>query len=180
MPGYKYEPLKQFLDLTPGHIDEVTLTFAQIELVIGDELPPGAYRHRAGWANDAGRPRARGWLPDWRAGPVDLEGQWVTFSRTSPVGGAGGEQRGPESRYDRLRGFLQQGVPAASEITLGFGQIEAILGVDLPPSARKYSEWWANPSATRGHPYAQAWLAAGWKVGTVDPVAGWVRFWRPD
>ena len=60
MPGYKYEPLKQFLDCTPEHIDELTLSFRQIELIIAAELPPGAYKYREGWANHEGNARARG------------------------------------------------------------------------------------------------------------------------
>ena len=83
MSGYKYEPLKQFLDSTPDHIDSVTLSFAQIELVIGAGLPRGAYEYREGWVNHVGFARARGWLPEWRTGPVSVQGQWVTFTRAS-------------------------------------------------------------------------------------------------
>lgn len=178
MPRYKYEPLKQFLDCTPEHIDELTLSFRQIELIIATELPPGAYKYREGWANHKGFARARGWLPDWRTGPVNVEEQWVTFKRA--VGGEDSDSRrqGSVSKYDPLRTFLEKTVPHVTEITLSFQQIEAILGFNLPPSARKYREWWANPSTPRDHPYAQAWLAAGWKVDTVDLDAEWVRFQR--
>jgi len=64
------------------------------------------------------------------------------------------------------------------EITLSFQQIEAVLDFDLPTSARKHRPWWANPSTPGDHPHTQAWLAAGWKVDTVDLDGKWVRFRR--
>ena len=86
MRKYKWEPLKQFLDASPMHINSMTLSFAQIEQIINGQLPPGAYKYRAGWADHSGFARARGWLPDWRTGPVNLEEQWVTFTRVAGGG----------------------------------------------------------------------------------------------
>ena len=80
------------------------------------------------------------------------------------------------SKYDPLHTFLENAVPDLLEITLSFQQIERILGFALPPSVRQYRAWWANPSTSCDHPYAQAWLAAGWKVDTVDQHGEWVRF----
>jgi hypothetical protein len=82
------------------------------------------------------------------------------------------------SKYDPLRVFLDSAVTHVSELTLSFQQIECILGFTLPPSARRHRAWWANPSTRHDHPYAQAWLAAGWKVDTVDQQTEWVRFRR--
>ena len=45
-----------------------------------------------------------------------------------------------------------------------FGEIEAILGFPLPASARRHRAWWANG----GHSQADAWLAAGWRIRSVD------------
>ena len=45
-----------------------------------------------------------------------------------------------------------------------FGEIEAILGFPLPASARRHRAWWANG----GHSQAEAWLAAGWRIRSVD------------
>ena len=45
-----------------------------------------------------------------------------------------------------------------------FGEIEAILGFRLPASARRHRAWWANG----GHSQADAWLAAGWRIRSVD------------
>jgi hypothetical protein len=81
-------------------------------------------------------------------------------------------------KYDPLRRFLENAALGTSEITLSFAQIEQILDDTLPNSARNYRAWWANPSSSRDHPYAQAWLAVGWEVDTVDQKREWVRFRR--
>lgn len=83
-----------------------------------------------------------------------------------------------KSKYDPLREYLASAVEHVLEITLSFAQLEHILGFELPLSAHKYRAWWANPSSPDHHTYAQAWLAAGWKVDTVDQDAEWVRFQR--
>ncbi len=50
-------------------------------------------------------------------------------------------------------------------MTLTFTQIEQLLGVRLPPTARTASVFWANsPRRASGH----AWLAAGWRVAALD------------
>ena len=50
--------------------------------------------------------------------------------------------------------------------TLTFGQVEAILGRALPPSAARVRDWWTNDP---GHSQADyGWLAAGWQVAGVD------------
>jgi hypothetical protein len=82
------------------------------------------------------------------------------------------------TKYDPLRAFLESTASDISETALSFRKIEVILGSSLPPSARKHRAWWANPSSPYDHPYAQAWLAAGWEVDTVDQRAEWVRFRR--
>ena len=84
------------------------------------------------------------------------------------------------SKYDPLRILLSDIAASQSEITLSFEQIETILGARLPFSARHYRAWWANPSTAEDHPYAQAWLAAGWKVDTVNQRDEWVRFQRAE
>jgi len=82
------------------------------------------------------------------------------------------------SKYEPLRAFLEHAATCVSEMTLTFWQIESILGSPLPPSARRYRQWWANPSSSHDHPYAQAWLAAGWEVDMVDQHNECVRFRR--
>ena len=47
----KYDPLRIFLENAAKGVSEMTLTFQQIETILGFTLPPSARRHRAWWAN---------------------------------------------------------------------------------------------------------------------------------
>ena len=49
-----------------------------------------------------------------------------------------------------------------------FGEIESIVGFELPPSARLHRPWWANQSSGNGHSQALAWSVAGWETSDVD------------
>ena len=82
------------------------------------------------------------------------------------------------SIYDPLRIFLENAAADMSEMTLSFQRIERILSFALPASARRYRQWWENPRTPGQHSQAQAWLAAGWKVDTVDQRRERVRFRR--
>jgi DNA-binding XRE family transcriptional regulator len=77
-PGTKYYPLHEYL--RPLSQDEpITLTFGEIEAIIGDALPPSARVSRAWWANSA-TPQGRAWLDaDWLVDAVDVEEAWVVF-----------------------------------------------------------------------------------------------------
>ena len=59
----------------------VTLTFEQVEGILGDLLPHSAYVHRAWWGNDESHTHARnGWLAaGYRVKHVDLSRRVVTF-----------------------------------------------------------------------------------------------------
>ena len=82
------------------------------------------------------------------------------------------------SKYGPLKQFLESLSPSESDRTLSFGEVERILGARLPPSAYTHRAWWSNQSSPAGHPHAQAWLAAGWKVDSVSFPDRWVRFRR--
>jgi hypothetical protein len=82
------------------------------------------------------------------------------------------------SKYEPLARFLQQMHATVTETTLTFGQLEQILGFELPHSAYTHRPWWANPTSAYEHPYAQSWLGVGWKADTVDLQAQWVRLRR--
>ena len=49
-----------------------------------------------------------------------------------------------------------------------FGEIESIIGFELPASARLHRPWWSNQSGGNGHSQALAWGAAGWETAEVD------------
>ena len=77
----KYDPLADYLAALT--VDEVTLTFAEIEAIIGAPLPPSA-RLRTWWANTAGSAQARAWRSaGWRMARRQLHSATpaVTFVR---------------------------------------------------------------------------------------------------
>jgi hypothetical protein len=52
------------------------------------------------------------------------------------------------------------------EMKLSFREIEAIIGAQLPPSARERAEWWSN--SERGHSQARAWMRASYRASGID------------
>jgi hypothetical protein len=75
-----YRALEEHLRSNEG--DEVTLTFTQIEALLGRPLPESARRHRPWWSNDLTHSHARAWMGSgWRVASVDMDDQIVTFAR---------------------------------------------------------------------------------------------------
>ena len=52
-----------------------------------------------------------------------------------------------------------------------FSEIELVVGFQLPPSARRYSAWWANERGSNDHSHVLAWSAAGWETAEVNMAA---------
>lgn len=73
--------------------------------------------------------------------------------------------------YDRLRQSGQD------ELTLTFSAIEALLGAQLPATARTQRAWWSNRS--QGAVQAAAWMGAGYHVEGLDLAAEQVTFRKP-
>jgi len=82
------------------------------------------------------------------------------------------------AKYSALKTFLEGIQPSETVKTLRFNEIEKIIGAKLPPSAYEHRAWWSNPTSRSDHPYAQAWLGAGWKVEEVDQLDHRVHFRR--
>lgn len=87
----KYEPLTDFLNKQP--LDEIRMTFEQIERVIGGRLPPSAKHHRAWWSNNPNNSvMTKAWLDaGFKSEQVDMEGRQLLFRRTKDLrpGGQG-------------------------------------------------------------------------------------------
>lgn len=81
--GGKYATLSDWLQSQPGKIDQVQLTFDQVEEIMGTDLPASAYNHRAWWSNDAiGHSHSQEWLDaGWRTTYVNMTEGKVTFTR---------------------------------------------------------------------------------------------------
>jgi len=77
----KYQPLSDFLAVQSG--DERTVTFAQIEALLEQRLPSGAWSP-AWWSNTRAYQQSKAWLRvGWRVRRVATsgEGHVVTFVR---------------------------------------------------------------------------------------------------
>ena len=74
-------PLGTYLARQPGPTH--TLTFREVEVLLGRPLPPSARSHRTWWSNyHAHNHCYHGWLAvGWRSEAVDLAGQRVTFRK---------------------------------------------------------------------------------------------------
>ena len=77
----KYQPLYEFLN--PLEERERLMPFAEIEGILGFDLPPSARAHRAWWANDRRLYRqSQAWLEaGWEIKRCDLTGEAVEFVR---------------------------------------------------------------------------------------------------
>lgn len=85
--GSKYHPL--FTYLRERGQDEVTLTFAQIEKILGKPLPEGALIERGWWSNRRrSSPQARAWLDaGYKVMTVDLQRRQVVFAIPAKIAG---------------------------------------------------------------------------------------------
>jgi hypothetical protein len=83
-----------------------------------------------------------------------------------------------QRRYGPLGVYLRN-LPASQQgVTLGFDQVEDIIGVKLPASARDHHhQWWANQSHGSR---ALHWDGAGFRTDGVDITKEQVRFARKD
>ena len=82
MNGNKYKPLKKYLLALSTQVAETTLTFDQIEQILGRPLPSSAHYYMAWWANEKkpNMAQRRGWQDaGWRVEEVCLRSHWVRF-----------------------------------------------------------------------------------------------------
>jgi plasmid stability protein len=79
----KYDPLKRWLRAQER--TEITLTFREIEEILGFDLPESALRYDTWWANSStGGPQIRAWRDaGWEVSRVDRSARRTTFRRVS-------------------------------------------------------------------------------------------------
>lgn len=76
--GGKYLALTRYLKQCGK--DHLTLSFQEIEKIIGCDLPPFAHKHVAYWANSRTHSVAFGWLDaGFQTQEKDLEKRLITF-----------------------------------------------------------------------------------------------------
>ncbi len=78
-----YEPLKTFLGARIAN--ELGMTFGEIEALIGQSLPPEAFRHLHWWNNDpTNNAMTKAWLgAGYRTGGVDMVDRRLIFVRAA-------------------------------------------------------------------------------------------------
>lgn len=81
-----------------------------------------------------------------------------------------------ESRYTPLALHLQTLPLNQDKEEISFEDIELLIGGRLPPYARQHRSWWANDSTA--HVQSIQWLAAGWRVSSVNMSGERVVFSR--
>ena len=81
-------------------------------------------------------------------------------------------------KYQRLYQHLSS--LQAQEWRTTFNEVEAVIGFDLPSSARLHRPWWGNQRDSSGHSHALAWSVAGWETAEVDMEAETLLFRRAD
>ena len=84
----KYDPLVHYLERLPKDLAETTLSFRELEKIIGAPLPDSAFDYRPWWGNQvdhSNRPQAAAWLTaGFKVKEVNQsrKGGWVMFSRS--------------------------------------------------------------------------------------------------
>ena len=80
----KYAPLKEFLVSNPG--EHVPMTFAEIEALVGEELPRSKM-YPAWWSNNpSNNVMTKEWLAaGYRTESVDIVGEKLVFRRVNPA-----------------------------------------------------------------------------------------------
>lgn len=83
-PKGSYALLAAHLKAQAISLTSLSLTFQEIERILGKELPRSAYEYRAWWANDPSKPQSTAWLEEgWRTMAINMSERRLTFVRTS-------------------------------------------------------------------------------------------------
>jgi len=93
-PKTKYEPLKGYLKFRASFTDFVKLSFAQIDGIIGNNLPLEAYRSESWWANSPNNIHAKAWLDaGWETSEINLKEGYVTFRKVKNLQSAVSQEK---------------------------------------------------------------------------------------
>jgi hypothetical protein len=117
----KYEPLEKFLARSAS--GELAMRFSEIEHIIGAELPPVAFKHRAWWSNNPSNSViTHAWLKaGYKTERVDMGAQRLVFRRNTEANGSGPSASptlGPGGAVARLRHALGGTVRVAPGVDL--------------------------------------------------------------
>jgi hypothetical protein len=97
----KYDGLKGYLKFRGMFTDTVKLGFAQMDGIIGDNLPMEAYKSLKWWDNVPNHLHAKAWLEaGWKTGEVNLKEGYAVFKRVKVVPM---KSRGRKTRSDQIK-----------------------------------------------------------------------------
>jgi DNA-binding transcriptional regulator YiaG len=128
--GSKYQPL---LDaLRQSEQAHVTLTFAAIEALLGEALPPSARSKRGWWSNRSkGALQATAWMSaGYLMAAIDLDNEQVTFTKPPEV-----------YRVQRINDTLQWNSELIRALRLHMGLSQADMAKELGVRQQTVSEW---------------------------------------
>jgi len=161
----KYSPLKEYLTKRSPEGDHISISFNEVEIIIGETLPKTAYIDRPWWANTQRSNHAKAWLSaGWEVDKVNLKDGVVFFIRQKdprlylrPKGSLKGN-------YRRLQSFLESVPNDQEQLALSFDELEDVIQQKLPRTASFDRPWWAN---TKASPQGKSWTTAGWNVENI-------------
>jgi len=161
----KYDPFRDYFAAKGSDERDLTLSFEDMETIMGTVLPRTARVDRTWWANTLSSNHARSWLAaGWKVDKVNLGQGIVLFVRATAPKTAEAAKSDKRGNYHYLRSFFQ-GLPTdQGQLALSFEGIEDILHKKLPNIALIDRPWWAN---TKTSPQGASWTSAGWQVENV-------------
>jgi len=80
----KYLPLDEWFRKQPAMMEQIELTFDQVEAILGTPLPKSATRLTTWWTNVQPKIQSHrtAWLKNgWMVAEFDLQARWVKFLR---------------------------------------------------------------------------------------------------
>ncbi len=147
--GTKYHPLFEHL-LFSGQ-GQLTMSFAEVESIIGSPLPPSARKREEWWSNSPrGHSQARAWLrANYRTSNVDLAGETIDFSLEGwPEGYARVNLR-------TLAGHPPSGLGETTQAPYGGAKSEAAKEGAQQADHPLFGIWKGKVTLVPGHDYTQ-------------------------
>jgi len=173
----KYDPFRNYLSGRNADEQELPLSFARLEEILGDKLPATARIDRPWWANTMRSNHARSWLTvGWKVSKVDFGQGIIHFVRLQGIDvPAPAVRASQDGGYRHFKEFLSNLPAEQRQLSLSFQDIEEIIRKKLPAISLVDRPWWAN---TKSSPQGTSWTAAGWQVEQVFLKAQIIIFRR--
>jgi hypothetical protein len=112
----KYKPLTEHL--TGLRSRSLSISFSDIEDLIGASLPNGAREKRSWWDNDEDKGHSAAWMvAGWEVADVDMEGQRVNLKRTGAIANDNEAGENPLGRaQSQAQALIETGVDQVNDL----------------------------------------------------------------